>query len=867
MGTAQDYAQWIVENQDKQGTPEFETVAKAYEVARSGASASKVGPLGALSQGINYGLTAGLPIAAGAYAGGALGATLGPFGMVGGAVLGGLAASPAAEPTRNLLNRILPGAAYSDVSELPQEMRPIGKAGEVIGGAATFAGAPYATAKPLAEVPGVVRPIVAAAREAPKTFAATEAGTTLGAAQGAAIAELVAPGNKPAAFGAEVAGGFGNPAGLLARGIGAASRGTGTLYRSFTPAGREEKAATALREALEAFGEKPEDIARLLKEPGLEGVALTAGQKSGSPTLMALEATLASKNPNFDTLMRGRMRDNFAQMRSMIAALEQSGDPRLLTEAARLRSRYFDVLLNGRVQAAQAQAERAASGIRGDKASASERAVGFLEDALADARATEKTLWKKVPKDEALSPGNTVKAYQDIMEGSYRERPMPPEFVVDFVKRVSKSETVNSGELISFRSDMLARARQARSQKDWVNARIYENMADGALADLAGMEGTAANEARSFSKSLHDAFSRSFASDALAVKSTGAERIAPEAVLERAFGGGGTLSAKRFKELEAAAQFSGKSMIHEQEEFLRSAATQSVDPQTGKVNPRALENFLRSNEAMLNRFPSLRRDLEDASTAEQVFRNVQAASQKASKAIESRAIFSEVLKGENPASAIRAVITSRNPSTGYEQLVRLAQRGPQGAVDGLKASTLDYAAKASTSTTGDFSFARYTQLLTKPLSGSGPSLLETMRRSGVMNDHEAMRMQFILAHASKIEKSLGQHSKMSELVSQPDALFDLVVRAVGANIGGASSLGQATGAPLVLAGAGSKAARNLFEKVPRTRVISVMQEAAANPQFMAALLEKPKSQVRARELHRQINAFLLQAGFIGEAEQ
>lgn len=33
--SAEKYAQWIVDNQDKQGTPEFETVAKAYEAARS----------------------------------------------------------------------------------------------------------------------------------------------------------------------------------------------------------------------------------------------------------------------------------------------------------------------------------------------------------------------------------------------------------------------------------------------------------------------------------------------------------------------------------------------------------------------------------------------------------------------------------------------------------------------------------------------------------------------------------------------------------------------------------------------------------------------------------------------------------------
>ena len=34
MASAEEYAKWIVENQDKQGTPDFETVAKAYQAAK-----------------------------------------------------------------------------------------------------------------------------------------------------------------------------------------------------------------------------------------------------------------------------------------------------------------------------------------------------------------------------------------------------------------------------------------------------------------------------------------------------------------------------------------------------------------------------------------------------------------------------------------------------------------------------------------------------------------------------------------------------------------------------------------------------------------------------------------------------------------
>ena len=34
MATADDYAQWIVTNADKKGTPEFNTVAAAYKEAK-----------------------------------------------------------------------------------------------------------------------------------------------------------------------------------------------------------------------------------------------------------------------------------------------------------------------------------------------------------------------------------------------------------------------------------------------------------------------------------------------------------------------------------------------------------------------------------------------------------------------------------------------------------------------------------------------------------------------------------------------------------------------------------------------------------------------------------------------------------------
>lgn len=765
---------------------------------------------------------------------------------------------------KQLLNLARPGMAYEKLEDVPQEYRPVARAGEVIGGSVPIAAAPYAATRAIKDLPSLVQPIVRAARESPKAFAAAEGGSMLGAAQGAAVAELMAPGSAPAAIAGEVAGGFVNPIGLASRGVRRFGGEAVDFAKGFSRSGREAKAAQILQEAMQKVGEDPAAVAARLREADELGLSLTASQKADSPTLAAFETTLAAKSPDFDIAMKARTADSFRELRKLIGDMELSGDPELLRIAAKTRDQHFKNLLEGRLRIAQAEAQKAVQTLGGDKAAASARATDILESSLKDARLVEGELWAKVPKDHRLAGSGIIEAHTNIRSGMLREEPLPPTFIEQFVGRVKDGGGVSSGDVQRFRSQMLMRAREARGQKKWGEARQYEDMADGALADLAEVPGSAATEARSWSKSLHEAFTQTFAGDALAVKGSGGERIAPEAVLEKAFGSGGTLANRRMTQLQDAATFSGPKagMLSEQEEFLRAAATASIDPQTGTVNQRSLEGFKRNNSALLERFPELKRDLSTAASAEQAFRDVQAAGETASKAIAQRAAFSQVLKNESPSDSVRRIVRSSNPQRDYMGLVKLAKRGPEGAVDGLKAATLDYASRAATSSTGEFSFARYRQVLNQPMSGKGPSILHAMRLNGVMKPEEATRLDIILRHAERIERTVASKTRMGELIAEPDMLFDLVVRAVGANVGGASAAGQAAGAPLVLAGAGSRAARNLMERVPRTRVMDVLMEASANPVLMARLLEKPQTPKRALELTRQVNAFLIQAGLV-----
>lgn len=825
--------------------------------------------IGAGIQGLNSGLSQGIAMAPGVVMGGMLGAPLGPFGMAGGAILGGLATSPAADLVKKGIEYLIPNSTYKSIEQVPQELRPIARAGEVLGGSVLPAAAPFTASRNLAQVPGMLRPIVQAAREAPKSFAVAEAGGAFGAAQGAAAAELIAPGNPTAALGGEVVGGFVNPVRLATK---TARRVGGEVIqyaKSFSRAGRESKAAEIINKALIDAGEDPAAIVKRLREVDDLGMGnMSAAQKADSPTLLAFEASMASKNSNFDNAMRGQTKENLDTLRKLIGEMEASGDPELLKVAAKSRENYFKTLLEGRMRTAQEAAQKASQTLGGDKAAASVKATEILENSLNEARSVERALWADVPKDHPLPGTGIIEAHTKIRSEMLPEETLPPSFVEQFVARVKDGNGITSKEVGRFRSQMLMKARESRGQKKWGDARLYEQMADGALADMADIPGNAAQKARLWSKTLNDEFTRTFAGDALAVKGSGAPRIESEAMLEKAFGGGGTLANKRFEQLQQASTYSGPSrMVAEQEEFLRAASAAAIDPQTGAVNPRSLEAFKAKNSAMLDRFPALKKDLSNAASAEQAFRDVQAASKIASKAIEQRTAFSSILKNENPADAVKRTLNSANPQRDYRELVKLANRGPDGSVDGLKAATLDYASRAATSSTGDFSFSRYRQILNEPLSRNGNSLISTMKLNKVMSPDEANRLKKILQRAEVIEGSIGTKARMDELIAAPDMLFDFVVRAVGANVGGASVLGQASGAPLVMAGAGSKVARNVFEKIPRTRIMDVLMEASKNPQLMAALLEKPVNPIRARHLHRQVNAFLIQAGLIDREDQ
>lgn len=88
---------------------------------------------------------------------------------------------------------------------------------------------------------------------------------------------------------------------------------------------------------------------------------------------------------------------------------------------------------------------------------------------------------------------------------------------------------------------------------------------------------------------------------------------------------------------------------------------------------------------------------------------------------------------------------------------------------------------------------------------------------------------------------MRNRGNVDDLLGTEDAVFDLLTRIGGANIGTAGAVGAQTGSSLIAASAGSKFLRNLLNKMPRTKVRDILVEAMYNPKLMQKLLEKPTS--------------------------
>lgn len=835
------------------------------------------GELTSAAMGAAKGFLETAPVVAGALAGGKLGAAAGALGgpaapitVPAGAALGALGGGAAGWMAGNKLGEFVPGK-----EEMSPDMRKFQAAGETFGGAVAPAGGAFAIPKMGATVVGrALSRIGETARKSPLPFIGAETAAAGSSAVAGGAAEATRPGDPWTRAGAEFAGGFFNPARVF---LGLATPTVESLKRAasqFSVEGRNARAAEVLQKIVNEAGEDPDALARALAAADIPGVSTTAAQKTGSPILSALERKLASESAQFGSEAEKVARESMSNIQKSIDMLSATGEPAALREAAELRGQYFRNLIGLRLNNAEAATREALAKVQPDdvfsRSELSRRAADSVEAALKDAREHERALWGAIDKSEKVPAHHFIRRYQELKADMLPERPLDP-VIEKVTQRLSENKGGSTvGELLKIRSDFLQAARKADAGGDFNDARMYGQLAESVLDDMSRLnEGKAAyDSARQFSRELNDVFRRSFAGDALASNIRGGDRLPPELLLSRSFAGGREAGALKTVQLREAVDFMpGRGMGGDenaavfraaQDRFMRSLAADAVGPD-GNINPAKLEAFMKRNAESLQAFPQLRADLDQALTAATTLKDLTGKMRETSALLFDPKVtaFARISGFEDPSRAVGQAVNSSRPVTSLEAMARFANRGGKETREGLQAAIFDHAYNQANKS-GQFSFDAYDKALTEPMGRGLPSVLDVMRKNGVMTVQAVDRARVLLDRAKQIEASLNSREALDRVLSNPEALYDLVLRIAGAKLGAATISGHA--APLVAAGAGSKAMRTMFDKVPNARIQDVLVEASKNPEFMAALLKKARNPEEKIKLGRQIHGYLINAG-------
>lgn len=492
---------------------------------------------------------------------------------------------------------------------------------------------------------------------------------------------------------------------------------------------------------------------------------------------------------------------------------------------------------------------------------------------------------------------------------------VPDEFLIAGIETLKNGKTrviplgnrTTVQDLVNIRSDMLKYARDAAAgtaNRNPTDANFFGNLAEGALADLQTLNSSAYDKARAFSKSLNDVFRRTYANQVTAVERTGADKIPAEILVSRAFGRDADATALRMDQIEGAVGFFKNayddavskfgptsrqalelkpmadasaarvnSVTDAMERALRVAATDPtiVNPQTGRVNPQALANWMTRNQEVLKPFGSLTNDLKSALDAENAFRLLGDPNSAVNKQLRDQQAFAALLPGgERPTYAVTSILNSANPVAGMRKLTDVVKNTQQGggpaAIDGLKSSLLEYAyAKAGGTSTNKFSIAAFDDALFQPLAPGQPSIINIMRANGLMTLTEVKDLRRLMDPMKKIESAMTNKVYLDQVIEGTGPISDFAVRFLALH-GAAGALPQGPGS-LAAASAVSKVAKDVFNQLPRLNALSALKEAMQDPQLTADLLKVGRTNAEKLAIIQNIKDRMSATGLIMQVGQ
>ena len=442
---------------------------------------------------------------------------------------------------------------------------------------------------------------------------------------------------------------------------------------------------------------------------------------------------------------------------------------------------------------------------------------------------------------------------------------------------------------IMLRSALLRKARQAAGTKGHEQeSRDLYGLSEAVMRDIdevmkeAG--DTAYDTARAFSLALNRVYARSTVG--------GASEMA-ETALRKSWAGSPEASELRFADIDAVTRFMddaafkvGKhedgtpmdteplvqTILANQERFLRAVAEEVADIKvTGggattevKFSTVSARKMLKRKETLFNRFPAVRDAVEKALTSAEFAKKFVATSRRADVAT-TKTAFAKLVDNERPAELIRNTINGEAPAREFGNMVAITKKSSKEAQDGLVELTINAAIQHaySGSNSGIMNVNKFREFLLDNLGEEGSSALKVLKDGGLVNEAFVVNIGKIFDMISRMQ--VAQSTSSTGNIELPaTSLFEAAfARAIGAtaSTGLAAKVGGGTSSRgLIIAGAGAKVGEAQLSKLPIKQLGATIRRMADNPEYMADLLEKPKTMKKRMGLYTRTNAFTLLAG-------
>tara|TARA_R110000796_G_C14557714_1_gene434534 strand:- start:43 stop:2625 length:2583 start_codon:yes stop_codon:yes gene_type:complete len=558
----------------------------------------------------------------------------------------------------------------------------------------------------------------------------------------------------------------------------------------FSPEGRRVLASERMR-AVAGGDEAARAAAENLGAPN--PLALTPAEQTGNPNIIALQRAATDKDPVLRTQTELRQAESERLAREQLTfggRVEDAQD--FVAQRAAASSRTLEEYVEAARVSAQNKIPRGAM----DSVEASTivaRELGLAEDL---ARAEQRRLWGRIPKAVELDVSAVRQTIKELKNSITRYTKSDiPSAANKFLKATKKTGMDRVDEVNALYSAMRDTARNAVSGTVNKNeARIANEIADSVLRALDAIPATTdvnrrVIEARTFSREMHNTFSRGAVGKLLKRTSRGELATPEELTLQRSIRSGGDTGALAQRDIATAVRGTeGEAPVaNATENYLReNFMTKAFSGKS--FQPSAAANFVRDNKRLLDEFPTVRQEIDQS-----------IASQQRLGAVETRAPRIAAAAAKSPAAkfaaasadkALDQIVAAARPQRAAANLRATALKDPTGAaIDGLKKAVSKALINRSAlllphvDAAGAISQLRGTRLA-ETLDDEAFSAVAKQ----FLNSSELSRTRMVVREVQKLDLGRLMRSDPETLKRfEPNTVLETAVRILGANFGAMAS--------------------------------------------------------------------------------